>query len=132
VGGGGVVRGYRLRGRGGDSSGPAEGLNVNGFWEGITPNGSTCAAPLAQDGANVSGDAKINRNGHIDGTLSGYTYKFTMTYDEGDTEQGSGKFDKEGMKFNGNLPSVGDFYLLWRGPSYEQHSKLDEPLTYSK
>jgi hypothetical protein len=117
---------------GDDSSGPAEGLNVNGFWEGTTPNGSTCAAPLAQDGGNVSGDAKINRRGHLSGTLSGYEFNFTMTYDDGSKEQGTGTFDSEGMKLTANLPSVGDFYMLWRGPSFAQHSKLSEPLAYSK
>lgn len=115
-----------------DSSGPAEGLNVNGFWEGMSPNGSTTAAPLTQDGANVSGEAKINQHGSISGTLSGYKYSFTFTNDDGVKEKGSGTFDKEGMRLDANMPSVGDFYMLWRGPSYAQHSKLSEPLAYSK
>jgi hypothetical protein len=124
---------------GDDSSGgsPADGLNVNGFWEGTTPNGSTCAATFIQDGANVTsggegGLVKINRLGKMSGTLSGYSFKFTMSWDDGSTEEGSGTFDEKGMRLDANLASVGDFYFLWRGPSYEQHSKLSEPLAYSK
>ncbi|MEI6147788.1 MAG: hypothetical protein WCS01_01720 [bacterium] len=123
--------------RGGSSGSAASGLDVNGFWEGTTPNGSTCAATLVQDGANVTsggdgGLAKINRMGRMSGTLSGYNFKFTMSWDDGSTEEGSGTFDKEGMQLDANLPSVGDFYFSWRGPSYAEHSKLSEPLAYSK
>jgi hypothetical protein len=119
----------------GDDSGgePAEGLNVNGFWEGITPNGSTCAATFSQDVGNVtSPETKINRFGSLSGTLGGYEFNFTMTYDDGTSEEGSGTFDSEGMKLTANLPSVGDFYMLWRGPSFAQHSPLSEPLAYSR
>lgn len=122
---------------GGDDSGAADGLNVNGFWEGTTPNGSTCAATLIQDGSTVTsggegGLVKINRMGTLSGTLSGYKFSFTVTWDDGSTEDGSGTFDTDGMRLDANLPSVGDFYFSWRGPSYEQHSKLSEPLAYSK
>lgn len=121
-----------------DSSGsPAEGLNVNGFWEGTTPNGSTCAATFIQDGGSVTsggdgGLVKINRMGTLSGTLSGYSFKFTVSWEDGSKEEGSGTFDNEGMRLDANLPSVGDFYFSWRGPSYAQHSKLSEPLAYSK
>lgn len=122
---------------GGSSGSAASGLDVNGFWEGTTPNGSTCAATFIQDGGKVSsggegGLVKINRMGKLSGTLSGYSFKFTLSWDDGSTEEGSGKFDEEGMRLDASLPSVGDFYFLWRGPSYEQHSRLSEPLAYSK
>ena len=132
-----MIGGLGCEDGGGSSGSAASGLDVNGFWEGTTPNGSTCAATLVQDGGTVTsggegGLAKINRMGTMKGTLSGYSFKFTMSWDDGSTEQGSGTFDNEGMRLDANLPSVGDFYLSWRGPSYEQHSKLSEPLAFSK
>jgi len=119
---------------GGGGGSPAAGLNVNGFWEGITPNGTTCAGTFIQDGSKVTSDgqAKINQMGDLAGTLSGYKLSFTMTWADGSTEKGKGTFDNEGMRLDANLPSVGDFYFSWRGPSFEHHSKLSEPLAYSK
>ena len=115
----------------------ASGLNVNGFWEGTTPNGSTCAATFIQDGSKVTsggegGLVKINRMGTLSGSLSGYKFSFTVKWEDGTSEKGSGTFDNAGMRLDAKLPSVGDFYFLWRGPSYAQHSRLSEPLAYSK
>ncbi len=116
----------------GDGGGSAS-VDVNGFWEGTTPNGSTCAATFVQDGSSVTGpEVKINRFGSLKGSLSGQSFTFTMNYADGDTESGTGTFSADGMKFEGQLPSVGDFYFLWRGPSFAEHSPLDAPLTYSK
>ncbi len=112
---------------------PAEGLDVNGFWEGTAPDGTTAAATFSQAGGNVTADeAKINKTGKIVGTLSGLHMAFNMIFDDGTTVAGEGDFDSAGMTFNGTLTGMGAFDLLWRGPSFEQHNPLGEPLTYSK
>jgi len=108
-------------------------VDVNGFYEGTTPNGSTCAATFIQNGTSVvAPEVKINRTGSIAGTLNNDHFTFTITYTEGDTENGAGDFTADGMSFTGNLPSVGDFDFSWRGPDFANHTPLGQPLGYTK
>jgi hypothetical protein len=111
---------------------PAAGLNVNGFWEGVLSDGSTAAGTLAQSNATVTSYAKIGDMGQFVGTLNGFHIDFTFAHDSGVTESGSGDFSTDGLTLTANLPSVGSFQLLWRGPDFDHHDQYGEPLTYSK
>ncbi|MCX7010071.1 MAG: hypothetical protein NTY53_23005 [Kiritimatiellaeota bacterium] len=125
-------------GGGGDSGGsPAKDLNATGFWEGEV-GGATGAGNLTQNAGNLTGLLLLPPagNGNIVGTINGYHMDFTMAFDSGKSESGSGDFafvntgvDK--LIFTGTLPSVGTFVISWRGPSFEQHSKGPETLTYT-
>ena len=127
-----------LAGCGGDGDSgvsPATNLNVTGFWENPL-NGATAAGSLSQNGGNVTGKLLLPPagNGDVIGTLNEYHMDFT--WDNGTAESGSGDFafvntgvDK--LIFTGNLPSVGNFVISWRGPSFEEHTPAGETLTYT-
>ncbi len=129
-----------LAGCGGDGDSgttPATNLNVTGFWENPL-NGATAAGDLAQNGGNVTGALFLPPAGmgHVIGTVNEYHMDFTMAWDSGSSESGSGDFafvntgvDK--LILAGNLPSVGNFVISWRGPSFEEHNPAGETLTYT-
>ena len=121
-----------------DSGGsPATNLNVTGFWENPL-NGAVAAGNLSQIGGNVSGNLLLhpNGNGQVIGTVDGYHMAFTIAEDGGAAESGSGDFSfvdtgVDKLIFTGNLPSVGDFVISWRGPDFEHHAPAGEPLPYT-
>jgi len=126
-------------GGGDDDNGgtPAAGLNVSGFWEDPL-NGATAAGNMTQNVGNVTGGFLLPPagNGQLIGTLNGYHMEFTMAFDDGPAESGSGDFafvntSEDALVFNGTLPSVGPFEISWRGPSFEQHSPAGAPLEYT-
>jgi len=121
----------------GGGGSPAGDLNATGFWEDPL-NGQTAAGNLVQDHGNVTGNLLLppNGSGQVTGKVNGYHMTFTMAWDSGMTESGSGDFvfadtgvDK--LVFNGNLPSLGDFVISWRGPSFEEHTPAGETLEYT-
>ena len=122
-----------------DSGGsPATNLNVTGFWENSL-NGETAAGNLSQNVAAVTGALLLPPagNGQIIGTVNGYHMDFTMAWDSGPSESGSGDFafvdtGVDALIFTcTNLPSVGDFVISWRGPDFEDHTPAGETLTYT-
>jgi hypothetical protein len=126
-------------GGGGDGGGgsPAAGLNVTGFWENPL-NGATAAGDLSQSGGSVTGDLLLPPSGmgHLTGTIDGYHMNFTIAWSSGSSESGSGDFavvdtSTDKLTFTGNLPSVGDFVISWRGPSFDQHDPAEQTLTYT-
>jgi len=115
---------------GGDGSAS---VDVNGFYEGTAPNGSTAACTFIQNGSSVAApEVKFNRRGSLAGTLQGAHFTFTVTYAEGDTETGAGDFTADGMDFTGTLSSSGGLTLSWRGPDFANHTPLGQPLGYRK
>lgn len=122
----------------GDSGGsPAKDLNVTGFWENPL-NGAVAAGNLTQIGGNVSGNLLLppNGNGQVIGTVNEYHMDFTIAEDGGAAESGSGDFSfvntgTDKLIFTGNLPSVGNFVISWRGPDFEDHDPAGETLTYT-
>lgn len=129
-----------LAGCGGDGesvSAPATNLNVTGFWENPL-NGEVAAGNLYQNSGNVTGNLKLppNDNAQVIGTVAGYHMNFTLAWEDGTAESGSGDFSfvdtgVDKLIFTGNLPSAGDFVISWRGPSFEEHTPAGETLPYT-
>ena len=125
-------------GGGGDSGGtPAADLNATGFWENPL-NGATAAGNMTQTGGNVTAYLLLPPMGmgNLIGTMNGYHMDFTMAWDSGSSESGTGNFvfvnnSVDKLVFQGNLPSVGDFEISWRGPSFEEHDPAGVPLAYT-
>ena len=124
---------------GGDDSGvsPATNLNVTGFWENPL-NGAVAAGNLSQNGGNVTGNWLLppDDNGQVIGTVNGYHMDFTLTWDNGQSESGSGDFSfvdtgVDKLIFTGSLPSVGNYVISWRGPDFEDHTPAGETLEYT-
>ncbi len=134
--------GFGMAGCGGGSGdggggSPATNLNVTGFWENPL-NGATAAGNLAQTNGNVTGALLLPPagNGQLIGTVNGYHMDFTMAWDSGSSESGSGDFSfvdtgVDKLIFTGSLPSVGPFVISWRGPSFEEHNPAGAPLSYT-
>ena len=138
-----LLAGFGVAGCGGGGSSdnggsPATNLNVSGFWEDPL-NGATAAGQLAQTNGNVTGALLLPPagNGQVIGTINGYTMNFTMAYDSGKSESGSGTFtfvtgnSVDSLIFDGNLPSVGNFEISWRGPDFNDHTPAGQPLAYT-
>lgn len=135
-----VVVSLGLVGCGGDgdsSASPATNLNVTGFWENPL-NGAVAAGNLVQNGGNVAGNLLLppNDNGQIIGTVNGYHMDFTIAWDNGLAESGSGDFSfvdtgVDKLIFTGNMPSVGNFVVSWRGPDFDHHAPAGETLPYT-
>ncbi|MCX6993343.1 MAG: hypothetical protein NT011_09415 [Kiritimatiellaeota bacterium] len=135
-----VVAPLFLTGCGGDGDSgttPATNLNATGFWENPL-NDATAAGNVSQNGGNVTGYLLLPPMGmgNLIGTVDGYHMSFTMAWDSGTSESGSGDFafvdtgvDK--LILTGNLPSVGNFVISWRGPSFEEHNPAGVTLTYT-
>ena len=125
-------------GGGGSSGGsPAPDLNATGFWENPL-NGATAAGDMTQTGGNVTGALLLppSGNGNLVGTVNGYHMDFTMAWDSGTSESGSGDFSfvntsTDKLIFTGTLPSVGPFVISWRGPSFAEHNPAGAPLSYT-
>lgn len=135
-----VVIPFGLTGCGGDGDSvgsPATNLNVTGFWENPL-NGEVAAGNLSQNGGNVTGNLLLppDDNGQVIGTVNGYHMDFTIAWDDGQAESGSGDFafvdtDTDKLIFTGNMASVGDFVISWRGPDFENHDPAGVTLTYT-
>ena len=135
-----LVVGFGVTGcGGGGSSGgsPATNLNATGFWEDPV-NGGVAAGTLTQNGGNVTGALLLPPagNGQVVGTVNGYHMDFTMAYDSGKSESGSGDFSfvnngVDALIFTGTLPSVGSFVISWRGPDFNDHNPAGTTLTYT-
>ncbi len=125
-------------GGGGDSGGaPARDLNANGFWENPL-NGATAAGDMWQSGASVTGYLLLPPMGmgRLVGTVDGYHLEYTIAWDSGPSESGSGDFallatDTDKLIFTSTLPSVGPFVISWRGPSFAEHSPAEVTLDYT-
>lgn len=124
---------------GGDGGGgsPANDLNAAGFWENPL-NGATAAGDMSQNGGSVTGYLLLPPMGmgHLVGTVDGYHMDFTMVWDSGSSESGSGDFafvntGADKLIFTGSLPSVGPFVISWRGPSFAEHDPAEQTLTYT-
>ena len=134
--------GFGMAGCGGGSGdggggSPATNLNVTGFWENPL-NGATAAGNLAQTNGNVTGALLLPPagNGQLIGTVNGYHMDFTMAWDSGSSESGSGDFSfvdtgVDKLIFTGSLPSVGPFVISWRGPDFDNHNPAGAPLSYT-
>ena len=135
-----LVMAVGLVGCGGGSSGggsPAKDLNATGFWENPL-NGATAAGDLAQNGGNVTGRMLLPPAGMgtIVGTVSGYHMDFTVAWDGGGSEAGSGDFvfvnnSVDKLVFRGTAPSVGTFEISWRGPDFDHHDPAGVPLSFT-
>jgi len=129
-----------LTGCGGDGDiggSPAKDLNVTGFWENSL-NGATAAGDLAQNGGNVTGDLLLPPSGmgHVVGTVNAYHMDFSIAWEDGTSESGSGDFSfvntgVDKLILTGTLPSVGNFVISWRGPDFDNHDPAGETLTYT-
>jgi hypothetical protein len=124
-------------GGGSDGGTPAKDLNATGFWENPL-NGQTAAGNMTQVGGNVTGALLLPPagNGNLVGTVNGYHMDFTMAYDSGTSETGSGDFsfvstETDKLIFTGTLPSVGPFVISWRGPDFNDHDPAGQPLSYT-
>ena len=123
-------------GGGGDNPVPAKDLNATGFWENSL-NGATAAGDMAQNGANLTGYMLLPPSGmgHIVGTVNGYHATFTVAWDSGSSESGSGDFSfvntgVDKLLFTGTLPSVGSFVISWRGSDFDHHDPAGATLTF--
>ena len=125
-------------GGGGDGGGsPAKDLNATGFWENPL-NGATAAGDMTQTGGNVTGYLLLPPAGmgRLVGTVDGYKMSFTIVWDGGGSEAGSGTFalvnnSVDKLIFSGTSPSVGTFEISWRGPSFAEHTPAGEGLAYT-
>ena len=124
-------------GGGGDNPVPAKDLNATGFWE-DSLNGATAAGDITQNVANITAYLLLPPSGmgRIVGTVNGYHATFTVAWDSGSSESGSGDFSfvnnsVDKLVFDGTIPSVGNFEISWRGPNFDNHTPAGEPLDYT-
>ena len=135
-----MVMAVGLVGCGGGGSGggsPAADLNATGFWENPL-NGATAAGDMTQNGGNVTGYLLLPPAGmgNLVGTVNGYHMDFTIAWDGGGSEAGSGDFafvnnSVDKLVFRGTAPSIGAFEISWRGPSFAEHNPAGAPLSYT-
>ena len=135
-----AVMGAGLVGCGGGDSGggsPAADLNANGFWENPL-NGQTAAGDMTQNGANVTAYLLLPPMGmgRLVGTVDGYHMDYTIAWDSGTSDSGSGDFalvnnGTDKLVFTSSLPNVGSFVISWRGPSFAEHTPAEVSLAYT-